>query len=57
MPLPDFVVNANRLANIMAGYAPVAKNTNDASSGDASGVTESPEEELERLRREAAERK
>lgn len=57
LPLPDFVVNANRLANIMAGYAPVAKNTDDASSGDASGATESPEEELERLRREAAERK
>lgn len=58
LPLPDFVVNANRLANIMAGYTPV--NTSDsASSGDASGDghVETPEEELERLRREAADRK
>lgn len=58
LPLPDFVVNANRLANIMAGYTPV--NTGDsASSGDASGDghVETPEEELERLRREAADRK
>lgn len=54
LPLPDFVVNANRLANIMAGYTPV--NTGDsASSGDASGEhIETPEEELARLRREAA---
>lgn len=58
LPLPDFVVNATRLANIMAGYTPVVKNTDSASSGDASGDTvESPEEELERLRREAAERR
>lgn len=54
LPLPDFVVNANRLANIMAGYTPV--NTDDsASSGDASGDghVETPEEELARLRAEA----
>lgn len=58
LPLPDFVVNANRLANIMAGYTPA--NTGDsASSGDASGDNhvETPEEELERLRREAADRR
>lgn len=57
MPLPDFVVNANRLANIMAGYEPVSDS--GASSGDASGEApvESPEEELARLRAEAASRK
>lgn len=58
LPLPDFVVNATRLANIMAAYEPT--NGDDAaSSGDASGEAagESPEEELARLRAEAASRK
>lgn len=58
LPLPDFVVNATRLANIMAGYEPVSGD-DAASSGDASGdaAGESPEEELARLRAEAASRK
>lgn len=54
LPLPDFVVDSKRLANIMAGYTPVNTDAS-ASSGDASGEhVETPEEELARLRREAA---
>lgn len=58
LPLPDFVVDAKRLANIMSNYEPVNGEA-AASSGDASGdaAGESPEEELARLRAEAASRK